>query len=725
MGSSSLTRLGWVVHGATLVLAAFVLVCVGQPVFSEDTWLRLSLGEAYATVGPWLVQDPLLHTATGPPAPAAWLSDVVLHQIESSFGFVGLRVLHVFGAVAILALAWSVLRRASDSPLFASLGTGLFASLSAYRLFQLRPHLVSILMALLLVRILVADGRPPTWRRILLAVGLFAVWANAHAGFVLGPVLIGAAAMGAGLASWAGGDAAARTRAARIGWALALGLVATLLNPEGLAPHLLFLGAGVDTPALSVVVDEWASVSLLQLPPANLPPSLLCWVVVWGLLVATAYAAIRPRSGWRAGRGADPALAALALVSLVGMLSAVRLLWLGIFPLLFLGDCARARGLFLERSRWLPGLSAAFAVLLVPAFVGFGDWPMISRGVQLARYTDPYPATKSYAHEVWFLRDTQLEGRLFNGYEMGNFLGYWLAPGMQVFVNGSLNVPKEVMEARTQLERRLGATPEESFSDTLDRFGIDVFFATGLPIASKPNRPSIPTTTHLERTPGWLLVFRTPRSALYLRDNARNRANRQRVADYYSHHGVPFDIERGFDIDRVIRDAPAWAAEQGVLPVHLSHLEAAARSLDPLRRGLAREQLAGLYAALGLYERAVALERARLAANPQAGSAARGLLWSLLHAGRFSEAREVSQTVAAGLAEKDGLSARLVALAFSQASSDEVAAQLAGLPLFTEVRGRRVLAGFREPAPRLPDDRGNAVHTLPSSAILGRPPAPP
>ena len=681
---------------------ALVLVSAGQPVFSEDTWLRLSLGEAYAAAGLWLTEDPLLHTAVGPPAPAAWLTDVTLYGVERVFGFAGLRGFHVLGVIAILALAWSALRRTSGSLLLASLGTGVFAVLSAYRLFQLRPHLVSMLIALLLVRILVANGRPPSRQRIFLAVGLFALWANAHAAFVLGPVLLGAAALGAGIAAFARGDATGRARSVRIGAAVALGLLATLLNPEGVGPHLLTLSAGGDTPALAVVIDEWASVSLLQLPPANLPPSLLSWVIVWCLVVLTPLVAVGEIRGWRSGGGADPALAALALVSLVGLLSAVRLLWLGIFPLLFLGHCARTHGLFSKRSRLVPALIAVFAVLLVPAFVWLGDWPMISRGVQRARYAEPYPATKSYAHAVWFLRDAQLEGRLFNGYAIGNFLGYWLAPRMKVFVNGSLNVPLEVMDARTQIERRLGATPEESFTASLDRLGIDVFFATGLPVVSPPNRPSIHTTTHLERTPGWLLVFRTPRSAVYLRDNPRNRANRGRVADYYARNGVPFDPARGLELDRVVREAPAWAADHGVLPTHLARLAAAAGSFDPARRRVAREQLGALYATLGLYERAISIERARLGSDPQAGSAAHRLVWSLLHAGRFGEAREASGRLADRAGREDELSQRLVAVALSaDGSQEELAARVAVLPLFTAARARRVLAGFREPVPRL------------------------
>lgn len=678
---------------------ALVLVSAGQPVFSEDTWLRLSLGKAYATAGPWLSADPLLHTAIGPPEPAAWLTDIGLYRVERLFGFTGLRVFHVLLVVAILGLAWSSLRRTSGSRLFAHLGTGLFVVLSAYRLFQLRPHLLSMLTALLLVRILVADGRPPSRQRIFLSVGLCAFWVNAHGAFVLGPALIGAAAIAAAITAVVRRDATDRARAVGLGLALAFGLLATLLNPEGVRPHLLYLAAGAETPALGVVVDEWASVSLFQLPLANLPPSLLSWLVVWSLLVLTPVAAVLGLRGWRSGRGADLALAALAMVSLVGLLSAVRLLWLGIFPLLFLGHCAHVRGFFRDRSRLVPVLIAALAVLLVPAFVSYGDWPMISRGVQRVRYAEPYPATKSYAHAVWFLQDAQLEGRLFNGYESGNFLGFWLAPRMQVFVNGSLNFPKHIMQARIQIERRLGATPAESFTDTLDRLGIDVFFATGLPVVRPPNRPAIHTTTHLEATGGWLLVFRTPRSAVYLRDNPRNRANRKRVADYYAGHGVPFDPDRGLDLDRVIREAPAWAVDHGVVPTHLSRLEAGARSSGS-RRPAALEHLGALYAALGLYERAVQVDRARILVDPQARSATRRLVWSLLHAGRLAEARQAAVDLAG---EDDWLSKALVAVVRSTAGSQFGSrAPVAVLPLFSAAQARQVLTGLREPVSRLP-----------------------
>ena len=74
---------------------------------------------------------------------------------------------------AILALAWSLLRRASGSRIAASLGTGVFAALAAYRLIQLRPHLFTILATLLLYRLLIEDGAPPSRRRVALALACF------------------------------------------------------------------------------------------------------------------------------------------------------------------------------------------------------------------------------------------------------------------------------------------------------------------------------------------------------------------------------------------------------------------------------------------------------------------------------------------------------------------------------------------------------------------------
>ena len=684
-----------------------MLLAAGQPIFSDDFWWHLSMGEAYAAQGPWLAADPTLYTAEGPPAPAAWLADLGLQGLERAFGFTGLRVAHVLLVAAILGLAWSALRRAAGSAVWASLGTSLFAALSAYRLFQLRPDLLTILATLLLWRLLLEDASPPSWRRVAGSTLLFAVWANLHAGFVLGPVLLAAAIAGVLAAAalqpaWRERDLA---RARRLAAALILGLLATLANPAGARPHLLYFAAGGATPSLEIVADEWAPVHLLALPVANLPPTPLAWAAVWALLIVTPGALLlqlrqrRHPEVSRPHERVDPALLALAVAAFAGLLSAVRLLWLVVVPLLVLGRANRGK---LPGSRIRGWSLAAFAVLWVPGFVVLGDWPMISQGIHPAWYARPYSAVKHHPHVVWFLRDAELEGRLWNDAVAGNFLGYWLAPRLRVFVNGSLNVPREVMDTRGAVLARRGALPGESFLALLDRSRVDIFLGSGAPALSRPNRPALYTTAHLEGAPGWKLVFRNLNEAVTLRDDERNRPNLRRVSEYYAREGVPFDPERGFDTLRVLREAPGFAVEHGIVPRGFAALERAARSRDPGRRRAARERLAGLFALLGLYEQAVEIDRELLREDPASLSAARRLVWSLLHQGLEVESREASERLARLAPADDALSRLLVDAARTTPDlpEEDAAALVARLPVFTRNQARQLLAGFQEPEAR-------------------------
>jgi len=695
-------------------LAALLLLAVGQPLYTDDAWWHIALGEAYARDGPWLDADPLLFTAPGPPAPAAWLADVALFGVERVAGFPGLRIAHALTAAGILALAWSLLRRASGSRFAASLGTGAFAALAAYRLVQLRPHLVTILATLALYRLLLADGAPPSRRRIAIATALLALWVNAHGGFLLGPLLLAAALGGLVAAAplrpraWAAGD---RARALRLAAALGIGLLATLLNPNGVDPHLAYFAAGADTPSLVRVADEWFPVDPFRLPLRGLPPSPLAWGLFWALLVGAPLAALWALRRWRrAGRrggpdaaaGVDPALVAIAMVSLAAPLLAVRFLWLGIFPLLLLARGSRA---WLAdcgaRQRAVSWTAAAAALLLLPGFVRLGDWPMISRAIPRSRsgYAQPYAVGKYYGHAVWMLRDAGLAGNLFNEYFMGGFLGFWLAPDLRSFINGSLNVSQEAMRANLPIRERRGSEPGEDFLELLDRQRIDVFLGIRFPQLRNVQRPWFYTTGHLERAPGWIPVFRNARSAVYLRTNERNRANLERAVDYYARQEVPFDPSRGFDPERVIREARNWAVMHGLVPPYFEELVAVSRGLEPERRRRALDHLASLYTALGLYEHAIRLDRRLLRAEPDLVAPRRRRVWCLLRLDRTSEALEAAESLAAA-ASTDTLSHAIAAAAIDAATgtdAGDIAARVAVLPVFTQLEASRLASGVARP----------------------------
>jgi hypothetical protein len=724
-----------VIIGALVVM---VLIAAGQPITTDDLWWHLALGDAYARAGPWLEQDPLLFTSPGPPVAAAWLADLGLHWISNFGGFNALRLTHVFWVAGILTLAWCLFWRASRSRMAASLCKGAFLSLSAYRLIQLRPHLLTMLFTLLLYRILLeSKDRPSRWQ-IVGAVLLCALWPNLHAGFLLGPALImaeiaGFAVYGAvqGAAkrrgSSNGSSAAIDSRFVWLAGTLVLGTLATSLSPAGFDPHLAYVVAGTETPSLTRVADEWTPFAALAIPQPGGLIKPMTWVVYWLLVSGCLIAAIGPfivRSNDQQSSRlrASPGLVALSLLGIVAPLIAVRFLWLGIFPLLLLstplgrllgaptdGD----RGSNTERNLrplFIVGSATAAATLLIVGFSKFGDWPAISRSIprNAQQYAKPYFATKYQAHAVWMLRDAELEGNLFNEYYMGGFLGYWLAPNIRTFVNGTLNVKLDAMDANLPIRERRGALAGESFTELLDRQGVDLFLGIGLPRVKQNRRPWFHTTAHLENTPGWILVFRNLTSSVYMRDHSRNAENLSRVGRFYRDRGVPFDADRGFDTARVIREAESWSFANGVIPTYYDQLVKNSKDTNTETGFQPRNLLASFYGALGLYGEAIEMDHELLARFPDATPVRRRLIWCLLRIGSFAGAAELAQPHVRSR-HSDPLLQRVEKVASDaidaearkdSAMLEKLSGRIARLPVFTIPEARALRTSVQSPALR-------------------------
>lgn len=702
-------------------LAAVLLAAAGQPLITDDAWLHLALGRAYVTDGPWLDADPLLAHALGPPTPAAWLFDVAIYAVERTTGFAGLRILHVALVAGILGLAWSALRRAGGSVALACFGGSLFISLAAYRLIQLRPHLLSILAVLVVYRILLDRDVVPSRPRIAIVVLLFGVWANLHAAFLLGPLLVGAAVAALivtlplrrrGGYGHAYGNGHEKTRHIGLIATGALGLCATFVNPSGLRPHLAWFVSGTDTPSLGRVADEWARFDPFSLPITGLPPTELTFVIQWALMLSTVSIAARTLWSWRSAPAAqardqrvDPALIGLALLGIALPLIAVRFFWLGIFPLLLVSQAGAswlATRPRLERPMAWTAALATLTVLL--GFFAAGPWSMM-RGtlpLTLAGYSQPYPPGKYHAHLIWMIRDAGLQGTAFADYHVASFAGAHLAPDVRMLINGTLNVSPDVIAANLPLRQRRGEREGEPFVDSLDRHGVDLFVGIRLPHVRDTARPFFHTTGHLEGAPGWIAVFRNLAGAVYLRADARNRENIDRVADWYADQRVPFDPSVGFDVERVVREARTWAMQHSIIPVHFDQLTRTAYGNDPASRIGARSLLASLYAALGLYEEAIELDEARVEADPDAFRARRRLVWCLLRLGRDDEASAHAGPLAER-PQRDHLSHRIADAAqrVSETSDPELRSSLvAQLPVFDSADVVALTARIVLPAPR-------------------------
>ena len=710
----------WIAWGAGLAIAAGMLLAAGQPILSDDLWIHLSLGDAYLTQGPWLAGDPLLADPLGAPLPAAWGTDVVFALTQQMGGFQALRLLHVILVAGLLGLLASILQRAGRSPWVTALGTGAFITLAAYRLVQIRPHLFSMLALLILYRLLFEHRKVPTPRQIAAAVVVFALWANLHASFVLAPILTLAGLGGLVLAALLENNDLRRETLARA-WAIALvvflGTLATLLNPSGIEPHLAFWIAGDETPRRAGVADEWRPVNLFAWPQARLPPAPLTWAILWCLWLATP--AVGLASFLKTGRtsgsipeasdatdesparaGLDPALVVMAGAALWAPLIAVRFAWLGVLPLIVLAQASRGlRRRLPGRSQALDWAGALAACALAAAFIAVGPWPMIS-GIMpgnLSGYSAPYPAGKYHSQATWMLADAELEGTLYAEYSAGGFYGFWLAPEIRTFLNGTLNVEPETIAANRPILERRGERPGESFSELLDRHGINLFLGGHLPQQGRSDRPWYYTAAHLERTPGWTTIFRNLTSAVYLRTNPANQQNLARVASFYRRQGIPFDPERGFEIERVIAAQPQWAMQNGVVPIYFQDLLKRGSMPQNEEDAVAGEHLALLFATLGLYEKAIALDRSRLKTHPNDPATRRRLAWSLLRSGDAKAALEIAGPLQGG---GDALGETIFRAAQAATAGELAPGQTHILPLLTQGESTHLTSAIVRPGAR-------------------------
>ena len=86
------------------------------------------------------------------------------------------------------------------------------------------------------------------------------------------------------------------------------------------------------------------------------------------------------------------------------------------------------------------------------------------------------------------------------------------------------------MEANRAIREYRGLSPDQSLLELLDAEQVDLFFGIRLPIVPEGPKPVFYTTTYLERSDGWIQIFRNVGSAIHLRRNERNRENLERIA---------------------------------------------------------------------------------------------------------------------------------------------------------------------------------------------------
>ena len=615
-----------------LFVVALSLYLAGAPIFTNDFWFHLKMGEVYWLEGPWPSADPMLHTAhEHAPIQHEWLFGILLHGLERTTGFFGIRIAHALSVLAILGLVYGMARRASANTQVACLIATAFAILAWTRLHQLRPDLLSIPATFLTYQLFMASHGVPTRSRWIAFACMMLIWANSHSLFALAPLLLFAGLLGtlvrAG-AEWYLIEPASRrevlssTRRVALVLALAIGvsLAVSLLNPRGIEQHLTFISSSQDS-AIWSVKDEWSHFDpwVAANNPSTVSP--LLFGLMDGILIAFVlttlagiFSLVRRRMETLARF--DPVAFGLGLASIVAIFVSVRFLWLAIFPLLFIG---RALGHGLADSRMRSDSREIVCWVLALATLGLGIQFYRVGGYQttadrlpdtVSEYlSTPYLSRKFHVAGVQFLRDTQVEGRLFNSYGMGGFLGYWLSPRLSTYIDSRTeHYPPEVVTEYTRITRMRKLTGRYTYLDTLDSREVDFFFGVGMPVGFVGHaEPS--TTAHLEGMPGWVVVSRSLNHAIYLRAHPRNADNFAKIERYYADQGVTFDRKRGIDVAATVAYNINWALAHDMLTPGQAERMALRQSADSWDRAAGLEVLAQVYVLGGAYAAADAVER--------------------------------------------------------------------------------------------------------------------
>ena len=495
-----------------IALAGF-LSC--SPVGEGDVWWHLATGRMILDGGGIPRTDPFTYTAFGRPwVTHEWLSEVLFQALER-LGGINLLVILMAGlaslAVALGAIAALVGPRPQERLAGAALGALLAAPAISLRAF-IRPHMLTALFlgALLLILRLESVSRRRRWRLAL--APLFLLWANLHAGFVLGFALLAL--------YWAGEAVAVRLGGARPtvrpawrerGLAFLLALGASLINPNHIQAHIY---------AFNLIARGEVRASIVELRnvfhPAYRGALFLKALAVSGIACALLIFGPRKQLVWSL---LLPGLffAALALASIRGLSE---------FSVVLPAVLSAHSSLLGNRRRLHQAVCAA-VVLLVLA----GGTAAFVRGVpvgidpkrRIGLGVEPGGCPVS---AVRLMKEAPRGSRVFNLLSYGGYLIYALGPDQKVYIDGRLDVfPPGFLESYTNM-----LETGKGWEDAVERYGIDLAVVN---YVRNPDRDR-GLRARLRQDPNWGCVLAGDYQIVYARRSPENQA-------ILGRYGIPFD----------------------------------------------------------------------------------------------------------------------------------------------------------------------------------------
>ncbi|HMD69715.1 MAG TPA: hypothetical protein VKF41_00145 [Bryobacteraceae bacterium] len=434
-----------------LIAALALVYAIGlfsRPFSDTDSWWQLKTGQYIATNRKLPVPDPFSYTTarSAPASPAEerirhfnltheWLAQVGMYGVYSVARFGGIVLARALLLCVFCALVGFAARH-RGAGFYGSLAAALAAASIMPFLAADRPQIVTYVLLALTVYLLET-------RRFLWALPpIFLFWANAHGGFVIGWIAVGAYCAEALFLRWRGRPVADERRL----WMVAAASVAiSTLNPNGW--RVIQVLADYRRSPLQSTLTEWQRTNYWEVSPFN--------AVLYGSLLTLLWA------GGKA-RFVDWLLYGMFAVA---ALSVVR----NIFLIALIGPVILA--VYLPWKRALPVAGEYAVALLLAAAVA---WRCMSP-VSFQFRADESDLPKGAAG---FLLAHHVTAPMFNTYVEGGYLIWKLWPQERVFTDGRA-LSESAFQESVRIEGNADSTGGKSAERLLADYGIEVILMNG------------------------------------------------------------------------------------------------------------------------------------------------------------------------------------------------------------------------------------------------------
>ena len=266
----------WLKKVFNFYVFAYAFFFASRPLSDGDFWWHLKAGEYIVKTRSVPKTDHFSFTNYGKQwISHEWLSEAIFYLVYSRLGFNVL--IFIFALITAFAF-WIVFRRIQAHVFIGAFATWL-GVWSILPTIGVRPRVFTLLFASVYLALLTRYAREGEGRAIWWLVPIMAVWANLHAGYLLGLVFIAVTIVGVLLDAWSEGEPIRplSTRLRTLSLVLLASVGAVSLNPHGLRTYVFPFEFFI-SPVQQENVMDWLSPDFHQ--PELMPLALLILLTV-------------------------------------------------------------------------------------------------------------------------------------------------------------------------------------------------------------------------------------------------------------------------------------------------------------------------------------------------------------------------------------------------------------------------------------------------------------